>query len=91
MLTLFHQKYYSTTSCPCPDYKKTLQMQYKILVTLDIIIFSYVSPFKHFLIMCIISYMLEGSGKFEKNVLAMGVTIGGDAEKLAKTLMGKVN
>ena len=37
--------------------------------------------------MCLIGLMLEGPHKYTKFGLAMGVKIGGDAEKVARTLI----
>ena len=46
--------------------------------------FSFAAPFKPGLIMCIIGLVLEGGRKYAKNGQAMGVEIGGDAEKSGK-------
>ena len=42
---------------------------------------SFAALFKPVLIRCLIGSVLEGGRKSAKNGLAMGVTIGGDAEK----------
>ena len=49
-----------------------------------IYIFSFVGPFLPGLLRCLIYLVLEGGHKSTKFGLAMGVTIGGDAEKSDK-------
>ena len=43
--------------------------------------FLFAAPFSPGLLMCLIYLVLEGGRKSTKNGIAMGVTIGGDAEK----------
>ena len=81
-------QYCNTTSCPCLGFGKILQVQFKIHGTQDIMmIFSFATPFKPGLHRCLIGSMLEGAAKISKNGLATEVKIGGDAEKLAITLI----